>query len=240
MWGGGGDGGGEAGGDKPDEKGNLTVLTKGRPCAPTQLNCAPAVNFERDSGVRQRMDPNVPIYKPEHWARVQELDETGNVNDPEFHCYPAGLPRIGPPNKIVQTKNEVLFLYRHHNTFRVIPIDGRPHDPVYSQDVNWYGDSIGTWDGDTLVVDVVGLTGESWLAWPGWFHSNNMHVVERLRRDGNELRYDVTVEDPEVLQQPWTMNPRVLKLNPNPKAFLMEDPPCDERDFEHMTTRERG
>lgn len=234
--------GGREGGDgpKPDEKGNLTVLTKQRPCAPTQPNCAYAENFERDNGVQSRMDPNVPVYKPEFWAKVQDLDENGNVHDPEFHCYPQGVPRIGPPNKIVQTATEVVFLYTSHNTFRVIPIDGRPHDPVYSQDVNWNGDAIGSWDGDTLVVDVVGFNDESWLGWPGWFHSNNMHVVERLRRDGDTLSYQVRVEDPDVLQQPWDMNPRTIKLNPNPKAFLIEEPPCIERDFNHMTSRERG
>jgi hypothetical protein len=237
MWGGGGGGDDQA---KPDANGNLTVLTKQRPCAPTQPNCAHAVNFERDSGVMQRMNPNVPVYKPEHWARVQELDENGNQFDPEFHCYPLGVPRVGPPNKIVQTATEVIFLYRSHNSFRVVPIDGRPHDPVYSQDVNWNGDSVGSWDGDTLVVDVVGFNDESWLGWPGWFHSNNMHVIERLRREGNTLHYDVRVEDPDVLLQPWDMTPRAIKVNPNPKAFLIEDPPCDEQDYKHMTSRERG
>ena len=238
VWGGRGGGGEE--GPKPDEKGNLTVLTKQRPCAPTQPNCAYAVNFERDNGVRARMDPNVPVYKPEFWAKVQELDENGNVEDPEFHCYPQGVPRIGPPSKIVQTPKEVVFLYQSHNTFRVIPIDGRPHDPVYSQDVNWNGDSVGTWDGDTLVVDVVGFNDESWLGWPGWFHSNNMHVIERLQREGNTLHYQVRVEDPDVLLQPWDMTPRAIRLSPDPKAFLIEDPPCIERDFAHMTSRERG
>src|SRR5262245_46588417 len=69
-WGGRGGGGG---GPKPGERGNLTVLTKGRPCSRTQLaagTCAPAVNFERDSGIQQRMSPNIPQYKPEHWERV--------------------------------------------------------------------------------------------------------------------------------------------------------------------------
>ena len=117
---------------------------------------------------------------------------------------------------------------------------GRPHDPVYSQDVNWNGDAIGSWDGDTLVVEVVGFNAESWLGWPGWFHSNNMHVIERLTREGSNLRYEVRVEDPDVLLEPWNMTPRTVRLNPNPKAFLMEDPPCVERDFSHMTSRERG
>src|SRR5215510_11137519 len=70
IWGGGGGGGG----DKPDEKGNLTVLFKGRPCSAHQADageCQPGINFERDSGLMQRMGPEIPMYKPEFWERVQ-------------------------------------------------------------------------------------------------------------------------------------------------------------------------
>ena len=55
-----------------------------------------------------------------------------------------------------------------------------------------------------------------------------------------QRRYEVRVEDPDVLLEPWNMTPRTVRLNPNPKAFLIEDPPCVERDFSHMTSRERG
>ena len=182
------------------------MLSRGRPCHPGQ-ECKPAINFERDSGVRQRMSPNLPLYKPEFWDKVQDLDVNGNFKDPDIKCYPDGLPRIGAPSKIVQTANEIIFLYQTHNTFRVIPIDGREHDPIRSQDLTYYGDSVGKWEGDTLVIDSVGFTDESWLAWPGYFHTNNMRVVERLRREGNTLTWQATVHDPEVLMQPWTVNP---------------------------------
>ena len=231
---------GTAAGDlKPDAQGNITVLSRGRPCHPGQ-ECKPGINFERDSGVRQRMDSNLPMYKPEHWARVEFLDVNGNFEDPEIKCYPAGLPRIGPPSKIVQTPTEMIFLYQTHNTFRVIPTDGRPHDPIRSQDLTYYGDSLGTWEGDTLVIDSVGFTDESWLAWPGYFHSNNMRVVERLRRDGNTFTWQAIVHDPDVLAQPWEMTPVRRTLNPDPKAVLTEDLPCEDRDQQHITNRERG
>jgi len=239
MWGGGGGGGG---GDKPDEKGNLTVLFKQRPCSQQQKdlgNCEQAVNFERDSGVEQRMDP-IPMYKPEFWERVQYLDREGIKEDPTFHCKPAGVPRMGPPAKIVQTATELIFLYQQGNTFRVIPIDGRPHDPIKSQDTTWYGDAVGKWDGDTMVIDIVGFNDESWLGWPGWLHSNNMHVVERYTRNGNTLTWQATVEDPDVLLQPFTQEPLTLRLNPNAKATLIEDLPCEERDSQHIVTHERG
>ena len=93
MWAGGGGGGGGA---KPDEKGNLTVLQRGRPCSQAQVDsgqCVSGVNFERDSGVTQRMGPEIPMYKPEFWDRVQYLDRNGTQEDPEFHCKPSGVPR---------------------------------------------------------------------------------------------------------------------------------------------------
>jgi len=239
MWGGGGGGGAAA----PDEKGNLVVLQRGRPCSPAQAGigeCAPGINFERDSGIQQRMGPEVPMYKPEFWERVQYLDREGTLEDPEFHCKPAGVPRMGPPTKIVQTATEVILLYNSHNQFRVIPIDGRPHDPIKSQDTTWYGDAVGKWEGDTLVVDIVGFNDESWIAWPGWFHSNNMKVTERFTRNGNALTWSATVEDPDVLTAPYHVPPRTVRLNPDPKATMVEDLPCEERDAAHMVTKERG
>src|SRR5258706_7203091 len=178
MWGGGGGGGGGA---APDEKGNLRVVFTQRPCSQQQRdfgNCEQAVNFERDSGLSQRADDNMPRYKPEFWERVQYLDREGIKEDPSFHCKPEGVPRMGPPAKMVQTATELVMLYQQANVFRVIPIDGRPHDPVKSQDTTWYGDATGHWEGDTLVIDIVGFNDESWIDWAGWFHSNNMRVVE--------------------------------------------------------------
>jgi hypothetical protein len=73
-------------------------------------NCAYAiVNFERDSGISQRAVRNRPLYKPEHWAKVNELDKDGNALDPAFKCLPQGVPRMGPPHKIVHTPAEMIF-----------------------------------------------------------------------------------------------------------------------------------
>ena len=239
MWGGGGGGGAV----KPDEKGNLVQLTRGRPCSKQQAdlgNCEPGINFERDSGVTQRMGPEIPMYKPEFWEKVQDYDRNGTKYDPEFHCKPSGVPRMGPPAKIVQTPTELILMYAQGNVFRVIPIDGRPHDPVKSQDTTWYGDAVGKWEGDTMVIDIVGFNDESWIEWPGWFHSNNMHVIEKLTRVGNTLKWEAIVEDPDVLMEPYHVEGRTLRLNPNAKATLTEDLPCEERDSQHMVTHERG
>jgi hypothetical protein len=221
-----------------DEKGNITygvIARGGGPGAETYIN------FERDAGVRLRTEPNKPVYKPEYWDRVQDLDERGNFEDPAFTCYPYGLPRMGAPDKIVQSPTEIIFLYRARNEFRVIPTDGRPLPPIEEwEGISWYGKSVGRWDGDTLVIESVDFTDQSWLGWAGYFHSNDMKVTERIRREGNTLVWQATVEDPQVLMQPWVMNPWTLRLNPDPKAMLQEDLPCRDYDQRHMQTNERG
>ncbi len=242
MWNGGGGGGGGQGGVKPDEKGNIVQLTRARLCAQSQIDageCHPGVNAERDAGMNQR-PAHQPMYKPEYWERVQHLDREGIQEDPAFHCKPAGVPRMGPPAKMVQTATELIMLYQQANLFRIIPIDGRPHDPIKSQDTTWYGDAVGKWEGDTLVIDIVGFNDEGWLGWPGWLHSNNMHVVEKYTRSGNTVTWTATVSDPDVLLEPFEMPARTLRLNPDPKATFIEDLPCEERDAVHIVTHERG
>ena len=223
---------------KVDEAGNVTQTFFARNANETQE--AGPVNIERDSGLQQRMSPNRPIYKPEFWDKVQELDYNGNAEDPTFSCKPAGVPRMGPPSKVVQTPTEMIFLYQNRNTFRVIYLDGRSHHPEEAWEGTWMGHSVGRWEGDTLVIDTVDFNDTSWLDWPGYFHSENMRVTERMRRDGNTLTWQATVDDPDVLVKPWVMNPRTIRLNPDSKAELPEDLPCAERSLEHIVTKERG
>ena len=89
-----------------------------------------------------------------------------------------------------------------------------------------------------MVIDSIGFIDTSWLDIGGYFHSENLHVVERLHREGDSLTWQPTVEDPDVLLKPWTMNPRIQKLNPDPKAVLPETLPCVERDLSHLVTKE--
>jgi hypothetical protein len=202
------------------------------------------LNFERDGTLIRRANPNKPIYKPEFWEKVQKLDQNGNNEDPSFGCMPAGVPRMGPPAKIVQTPTEMIFLHVSGgaqgwgDTFRVIPTDGRPHTPLEDLDGTWKGESLGHWEEDTLVIDTIGFNDTSWLDIGGYFHSENMHVIERLHREGNTLTWQATVEDPDVLLKPWAMSTRTLKLNPDPKAVLAETLPCVERDLSHLVTKE--
>jgi hypothetical protein len=201
-------------------------------------------NFENDNALRRLGDRNKPLYKPEFWAKVRDNDANGNMLDPEFKCRLYGVPRLGAPAQIVQSKDQVVLLYAGgfagQNTFRVIPTDGRPHNQARVTQETWKGDPVGHWDGDTLVIDSIGFTDESWLHKSGYFHSFKLHVVERLRRDGNLLRWEATVEDPEVLMEPWTMNPITRTLDTSPDAFVPEDLPCEERDIDHLTLKVRS
>ena len=135
---------------------------------------------------------------------------------------------------------ELIFPYNQRNTFRTVYIDGRPYPPEDKWEGRWYGHSVGRWDGDTLVIDSVDFTDASWLGWPGWIHGYNMRVEERITRDGNTLRWQATVYDPDALLKPWTMNPVVRRFNPDPNAELPEDLPCSERDSREIVTKERG
>ena len=174
-------------------------------------------------------DPK-PDYKPQFVAKVKSLNDNQVKEDPALHCRAPGVPRLGPPHQIVHTPKQVIFLYADStsNQWRVIPLDtGHSTDPEAMDTYN--GDSAGRWEGDALVVDVTRLTDETWLDDNGLFHSNKLHVTERLRRIGDTIQYQMTAEDPEVLQKPWTIS-RTLTLQPD---RLEEAAPCIDRDAGH-------
>jgi hypothetical protein len=173
-----------------------------------------------------------PDYRPEYAAKVKVADDQQEKIDPTLHCMAPGVPRIGPPNQIVQTPGQVIFLYTDltGEFFRIIPTDGRAHRTDAEESYN--GDSLGRWDGDTLVVDAVNFVDDTWLGDNGLLHSNKMHVTERLTRRGDTIRYEVIVDDPVTLNKPWIMDPRTLVLQDD---VLEEAPPCIDKDAEHLT-----
>ena len=175
--------------------------------------------------------PDRPSYRPAFFDDVAELDAKQVEFDPVLRCMPPGVPRIGPPDKIVQLANEVVFLYDDvsGNFFRIIPTDGRKHRTDIEP--SFLGDAIGSWDGDTLVVETVNFNGETWLTDDGSFHTASLRVVERLSRDADTLTWEATAHDPEVLAEPWTMRPRTAHATTDE---LVEAPPCIDRDLEHM------
>ena len=126
-------------------------------------------------------------------------------------CKPLGIPQtyITPyPFQIVQTPKQILIIYEYPNAIRWVPIDGRPHE--VDPDPAWMGSSIGRWEGDTLVINAIGFNDKTEVH--GFMHTDALHVVERFRLlpDGN-LQYEVTVEDPNVWQTPWTIPARTFQ-----------------------------
>jgi hypothetical protein len=225
--------------EKPDLTGNWTLVT-GNPtgrygnrlCGPTQVECTPQINQTEDGEFYTpwRYGPSRPLYKPELWDKIQQLDEWTNKDDPVMTCQPLGIPRQGPPRRIFQTANDVTLMYGMYgdagggnSEFRVIPTDGRKHDPKKAIEATYMGYTIGHWDGDTLVLDSISFVDTTWIGRGGYIHSANMRVVEKFTRRGDEILYEVTVEDPDVLVEPWVMAPRTLRLNTGRDAGLIPE-----------------
>src|ERR1700730_6375420 len=172
---------------------------------------------------------NRPIYKPQHWDKVQQLDMWTNKYDPVMTCQPLGVPRQGPPRRSYETDKDVTFIYQGgdagggYGEYRVIPTDGRPHDKDVAFEMTYLGDTVGNWEGDTLVLDSLGFIDTTWIGRGGFFHSNEMHVVERFTRQGDVLLYEVSVDDPEVLVEPYVFPTRTVRRNANPNAGLLRE-----------------
>jgi hypothetical protein len=182
-----------------------------------------------------------PVYKPEFQAKAASNFEKAAYLDPSYHCAPQGVPRMGVPTEIVQTPKAVYLLYANlypsvPNPYRIIPVDGRSHNPDADPMEN--GDAVGHWEGDTLVIDVVNIDPGTWLDGDGSFHDDNLHVIERLTRQGNTLRYEMTAEDPTLFQKPFSPKPVTVLLG-NPGEHAPLDYACVEKDQSHLTTDER-
>src|SRR5258708_28933391 len=122
---------------------------------------APVQTAEKAAELKRRTEgANLPPYRPELVAKVKDLAVHQSKMDPAFYCAPKGFPRVGPPTEIVQTPKTLVFLYdtvnsSEQNAFRVVSTDGRGHDVTLNP--SFYGDSIGHWEGNTMVVDVTNL-----------------------------------------------------------------------------------
>ena len=176
--------------------------------------------FEADQSAMQRgAQWNKPLYKPEYWEKVRSLDYGKVEVDPFYGCYkPLGVPRQNVPGRIVQKDKQIWLFNNVENGLRILPLDDRKRDENDYQFSTSNGMGLARWDGDTLVIESVGFNGVSWLGWEGYFHTDKMEVTERFTRNGDLLYYNFTVNDPDVLMEPWTSYTYVRRLNPNPDA----------------------
>ena len=151
--------------------------------------------------------------------------ETGDVlhDDPTAKCLPDGFPRevLAPyATQILQYPGVVIFLYEYMHFFRVVPTDGRPHPK--DVELTFMGDSVGHWEGDTLVIDTIGLrewTLDATTNPATRYHSDALHVIERIQyTDPMTGSYRMTIDDPKIFTAPWSQD-FGMKLHPTWKLY---------------------
>lgn len=172
-----------------------------------------------------RSEPHIPFMP---WAAAVYDYNSANVSkyDPEGYCLPPGGPRMLAtpyPMEIVQLPEHrrILMIFEGAtHIWREIYLDGRAHPEGDALNPTYLGHSVGRWDADTLVVDVVGFNEGTWIDYYGHPHTDLLHVVERISRpDKRTLRYEATIDDPGAYTRPWTVS---WNLTWNPTGELAE------------------
>ena len=190
---------------------------------------SPDRNFIYD--IRDALKPgeDLPL---QPWA-AKLTRERMSKDDPEANCLPTGVPRLAPyPWNIVQTPKYTYFLFEGNiHSFRQIFMDGRKHpaDP----DPTWYGHSIGSWDGDTLVVDTVGFNDKFWFDFKGHPHSEQLHTIERwTRKDLGTLENVVTIDDPVMYTKKFDVKyTATLRQNDELMEYICQE---NQQDAQHL------
>jgi hypothetical protein len=181
------------------------------------------------------IDPPDGTLPLQDWARKEQVDRAlpeRGYDDPTAHCFVAGVPRsmyVPAPMHILQPPGYVLILHERMS-YRTIPLDGRKHLPDGIR--LWQGDSVGRWEGDTLVVETRNLNGKAWLNEVGEITSHAATVVERfIPVDAERITYRATVTDPVVYTRPWTIE---VPLNRQQDELLEVACHEDNQDLEHL------
>ena len=189
-----------------------------------------------------RFGPSRPNYKPEFWDKIQELDQWTNKYDPIMTCQPMGIPREGTPARIIQTATDIIFLYTTSDygggnmEFRDVPTDGRARPA--SSEAFYNGLSTGKWEGDTLVIDSTNFVDTTWFGRGGLIHSAEMHTIEKLTRKGDEILYQMTIEDPYLIE-PWVMPDKILRVRAGAPQVIHERAYCEVYETDKFVTQFR-
>jgi hypothetical protein len=180
-----------------------------------------AASFDVSEVAEGRLIP----YLPEALEREQKGDRV----DPIAHCSMPGVPRITYmpfPFQIMQRPGFVLFLYEYLHDNRIVTTNPRPH----LEDIDFYfGDSVGHWEGDTLVVDVTNFNDKTWLDSARHTHSDQLHVIERYTRTGPDtIQYEATIQDPKTYSRPWKISMPLHRVTE--PGFELREQECVEGD----------
>ena len=137
------------------------------------------------------------------------------ANSPSYKCLPYGPARglqSTNPFQIVQTP-DLFAIITEHIDYRMIYTDGRRHPEDILDYPEWMGHSIGRWEGDTLVVDTIGMREETWLDTSGFEHSDKLCMTERFQKTGPDtIRLTVTIDDPVFYTKPFTYGRNVRRM----------------------------
>jgi hypothetical protein len=181
------------------------------------------------------LKPGEVVMKPEAES-LFSVRKTGalSAQDPDANCLPQGVPKINStplPFKVLQEPNLVVFLYEAFDQFRQVYLDGRPlpKDP----NPQWFGYSVGRWEGDTLVVDTIGFNGKAWLDQVGHPSTEQLKVTERFRRkDFGHMEVTSTITDPGAYAKPWTYTqPLTLMVDTDLLELVCNE---NNRDLPHL------
>lgn len=148
------------------------------------------------------------------WARKKKAENQADwlARDPEIRCFLPGIPRatyLPYPFQILQNEDALFFAYEYAGAVRSIHLEDPGPAPIDS----WMGQSVGSWDGDTLVIVTTGQHDQTWLDRSGNFHSEAMRVVERFTLQSEHvLAYEATIEDDKVFTRPWTIRMPLYRL----------------------------
>jgi hypothetical protein len=159
-------------------------------------------------------------------------------DDPEANCLPAGVPRTAPyPWKIIQAPAVIVFLFEGNiHSYRQIFMDRADHPKNLVDNPTWYGDSIGKWDKDTLVVDTIGFNDRFWFDFAGHPHTEQLHTIERYRRiDMETLEDRATVIDPGAYSKPFTLLATMPRLHEDLMEYICQE---NNRDVQHIVGKD--
>jgi hypothetical protein len=145
-------------------------------------------------------------YTPAALEQKKKNQENWLTSDPEIKCYLPGVPRatyMPYPFQIFQSPKAIFIAYEYAGATRNVYLK----DPGPAPADSWMGQSVGHWEGETLVLDVTGFNEQSWFDRSGNFHSESLHVVERYTRTSPDvISYEATMEDPKVFTRPWKIS----------------------------------
>jgi len=231
-----------------DGKPNLSAPTPrkadGKPSLAGIWERAPLKNLpERPFGTPNTLSDrlvDVSSIPMQPWAEAlfkERSEKNLGGGRPSERCLPHGIPDAMLPGalfKFVETPGVTLLLYEEFNHYRQIFTDGRPF-PNNDPQPAWFGYSIGTWEGDTFVVETMGFNDQTWLDDSGHPHTEAMHTTERFHRTAfGQMDLIVTIDDAGAYTRPWSVS---IPLELIPDTELIEDVCDNERDSAHINTK---